>query len=285
MGVVPEEDTLFDERRDACQPEADAGEDGDGGEECGHVDIVVGDDDDASETAVSGEPFPDHRADYGERDGDPKRREEVRQGARHPQLEEDLHIAGVEEAKEVQSGGVYRPKADEGIYHHGEEGDEGGNHHLGERTETKPNHKKWRNRDDGRDLDEQSDRVDGPLEQTRVGHDSCRHYSHYAAHGETTKGLHKGDESVEQEIAEVVEEACANGAGGRHEIVRNAAEAYRHLPCDSQCQEGDKRQSGAAREPDDCRDDKNGMALIRRSFESCGIIRQSTHPLVIVQSL
>ncbi len=207
MGVVPEEDTSFDKRRDSSEPEADAGEDGDGGEECGHVDIVVGNDDDAAETAVSSEPLPDHCADYREWHGDPKRREEVRQGARHPQLEEDLQIASVEETKEVQGSGVYRPKADECIYHHRKEGDEGGNHHFRERTETKPNHKKWRNRDDRRDLDEQSDGVDGPLEQTRVGHDSCCHYSHYAAHGEATKGLYKGDESVEQEITEVVEQA------------------------------------------------------------------------------
>ena len=101
-----------------------------------------------------------------------KRGEDVRERAGNTELDEDLRFARVEESKEVQRGGIDRPESDEGIDHDREEGDEGGDHHLWERSEAKPNHKKRGYGDYRSNLDEQSDGVDGSLEEPGVGHDS-----------------------------------------------------------------------------------------------------------------
>ena len=107
---------------------------------------------DAAEAPVAAEPLAYDRADYGERYGDAKRREQVGQRAWQAQLQVCLSAGCVQRAEEVQRAGVDGSQPNHRIDQHGEEGYQACNEHLGEGAEAEPYYEQGRDRDYGRDL-------------------------------------------------------------------------------------------------------------------------------------
>src|SRR6202048_3947308 len=134
------------------------------------VELLVGDDDEIAEAAVTADDLADDRADDGQRHCDLHAAEQLRQGGGDPKLPEGLPAACLQRVAEVEELGLYRGKPRGAVDHDREEGDQEGHQHLGKEAVAEPDEEEGSNRPFRDELRYEKERHDD-IAQLRDHHD------------------------------------------------------------------------------------------------------------------